>query len=357
MSTTERGMGLGLRTLNRLAGSQVLDRTGMRKPLERALYRGTRSGFRTVGAANRTFSAATKLARPARQTPARSSELFDISLDDEQQMLREAVAAFAAEQVRPAAPDADRACATPKELLSQANELGVSMLGIPEQLGGVMAEQSAVTAAVVAEALAHGDMGIALAALAPGAVATALGLWGDAEQQASYLPAFASEQPPAAALALLEPRALFDPLSPSTTARREGGDWVLNGAKSLVVRAGEAELFVIAAATGTNAATDTGTAGTSGATYANTVAGPGPGLRDRRCSSSSHPRPGCSSSPSRRWACAPPRPGAWCSRMSASPPARCWARAAARCTASACSARGSPGARSRSGPRRRCSTT
>jgi alkylation response protein AidB-like acyl-CoA dehydrogenase len=265
MSTTERGMGLGLRTLNRLAGSQVLDRTGMRKPLERALYRGTRSGFRTVGAANRTFSAATKLARPARQTPARSSELFDISLDDEQQMLREAVAAFAAEQVRPAAPDADHACATPKELLSQANELGVSMLGIPEQLGGVMAEQSAVTAVVIAEALAHGDMGIALAALAPGAVATALGLWGDAEQQASYLPAFASENPPAAALALLEPRALFDPLSLSTTARREGGDWVLNGAKSLVARAGQAELFVIAAATDTD---------TAGATHTNTPGEP-----------------------------------------------------------------------------------
>ena len=122
------------------------------------------------------------------------------------------------------------------------------MLGIPEQLGGVMAEQSAVTAVVVAEALAHGDMGIALAALAPGAVATALGLWGDAEQQASYLPAFTSENAPAAALALLEPRALFDPLDARARARRrEGGDWVLNGVKSLVPRAGEAELFVIAA--------------------------------------------------------------------------------------------------------------
>ncbi len=247
MSTTERGMGLGLRALNRLAGSQVLDRTGMRKPLERALYRGTRSGFRTVGAANRTFSAASKLARPARQKPARTSELFDNSLDDEQQMLREAVAAFADEQLRPAALAADDACATPAELLDQANELGVSMLGIPEQLGGVMAEQSAVTAVVVAEALAHGDMGIALAALAPGAVATALGLWGDAEQQASYLPAFSSENAPAAALALLEPRALFDPLVLRASARREGGDWVLDGVKSLVPRAGEAELFVIAA--------------------------------------------------------------------------------------------------------------
>jgi len=218
-SAAERGMGLGLRTLNRLAGSELLDRTRLRGPLQRALFGGTRGGFRTVGAANRTFTAASRLARPARQARARTSELFDIALDEEQQMLRDAVAAFAAEQVRPAALAADGACGTPAELLAQALELGVSMLGVPEELGGVMAEQSAVTGVVIAEALAHGDMGIALAALAPGAVATALGLWGDAEQQATYLPAFTSESVPAAALALLEPRALFNPLTLTTKPR------------------------------------------------------------------------------------------------------------------------------------------
>jgi alkylation response protein AidB-like acyl-CoA dehydrogenase len=246
-SPAERGMGFGLRTLNRLAGSELLDRTRLRKPLERALYQGTRGGFRTAGAASRTFSAASKLARPARQARARTSELFDISLDDEQQMLRDAVAAFASEQLRPVALAADNACATPATLLTQANELGVSMLGVPEELGGVMAEQSAATGVLVAEALAHGDCGIAVAALAPGAVATALGLWGDADQQATYLPAFTSENIPAAALALLEPRALFNPLALTAKARRQEGDWVLSGVKSLVPRAAEAELFIIAA--------------------------------------------------------------------------------------------------------------
>jgi alkylation response protein AidB-like acyl-CoA dehydrogenase len=246
-SPAERGMGLGLRTLNRLAGSELLDRARLRKPLERALYQGTRGGFRTIGAASRTFTAASKLARPARQARARTSELFDISLDDEQQMLRDAVAAFADEQLRPVALAADNHCATPAELLAQADELGVSMLGVPEELGGVMAEQSAATGVLVAEALAHGDSGIALAALAPGAVATALGLWGDADQQATYLPAFTSENAPAAALALLEPRALFHPLTLTAKARRQEGDWVLDGVKSLVPRAAAAELFVIAA--------------------------------------------------------------------------------------------------------------
>ena len=51
-----------------------------------------------------------------------------------------------------------------------------------------MHEQSAVTSVLIGEALAHGDMGIAYAALAPGAVATAIGHWGSAEQQAD-LPA------------------------------------------------------------------------------------------------------------------------------------------------------------------------
>ena len=247
MNASERSMGLGLRALNRLAGSELLDRVGQRDRVQRWVYQGTRHGFRAAGATGRSFSAATKLARPARQGHARSSDLFDVTPDDEQQMLREAIGAFAAEQVRPAALAADGACATPPELLAQASELGITTLGVPEELGGVMTERSAVTSVVVSEALAHGDVGIAFAALAPGAVATALGLWGDAEQQSTYLPAFTGENPPAAALALVEPRPLFDPLVLSTRARREEGDWILSGVKTLVPRAAEDELFVIAA--------------------------------------------------------------------------------------------------------------
>lgn len=247
MSATERGMGLGLRALTRLAGSDLLDRVGIRRHVERVVFQATKSGFRSAGAAGRTFKAAGKLARPARQPRARSAGVFDLTPDDEQRMLQEAVSGFAADRVRPAALEADEACATPPELLNQAMELGVAVLGVPEELGGVMPERSGVTTVLVAEALAHGDMGIAVAALAPGSVATALGLWGDADQQAAYLPAFTGDDPPAAALALLEPRALFDPLELRTEARRNGSDWVLNGVKSLVPRAADGELFVVAA--------------------------------------------------------------------------------------------------------------
>jgi len=243
----ERSMGFGLRALNRLAGSDLLDRIRLRKGLERALFQGTKNGFRTATAAGRTFKAAQKLGKPARQKKGRPADLFDVTPDEEQAMFQEAGRDFAAEKIRPAALEADAARETPKELLDQAAELGVNMLGVPEELGGVMQEQSAATAVLIGEALAHGDVGIAYAALAPGAVATAIGLWGSAEQEATYLPAFTGEDVPAAALALLEPRPLFDPLALETRARRDGDDWVLDGAKSLLARAGECELFLVAA--------------------------------------------------------------------------------------------------------------
>jgi alkylation response protein AidB-like acyl-CoA dehydrogenase len=243
----ERSMGLGLRWLNRLAGSDLLDRIRIRKQVERALFTGTKNGFRTATAAGRTFKAAQTLGKPARQAAGKPRNLFDLSPDDEQQMLQEGVRDFAETKVRPVAAQADTDRKAPAELLEQANELGVNMLGVPEELGGVMHEQAAVTSVLFGEALALGDMGIAYAALAPGAVATAIGHWGTPEQEATYLPSFTGEDTPVAALALLEPRPLFDPLKLETKARRDGSDWVLDGVKSLVARPGECELFVVGA--------------------------------------------------------------------------------------------------------------
>jgi alkylation response protein AidB-like acyl-CoA dehydrogenase len=78
-------------------------------------------------------------------------------------------------------------------------------------------------------------------------VATALGLWGDADQQSAYLPSFTGDDAPPAALALLEPAPLFNPLRLATRTRRDGGDWILTGVKALVPRAAEAELLLIGA--------------------------------------------------------------------------------------------------------------
>ncbi|MBA2522186.1 MAG: acyl-CoA dehydrogenase family protein [Solirubrobacterales bacterium] len=247
MTIAQQGTQVALRGLNRLSRLDVIDRAGLRGLTERLVYRGTRNGFRAANAAGRRFAAVQKLGKPARQPRTKRSDSFDVTPTDEQLMMQEAVGDFASEKLRKAATDADANCAAPTELLSQSAELGIAMLGVPEELGGAFEERSAVTSALITEALAAGDMGLAFAALAPAAVSTAIGLWGDAEQQATYLPEFTGENVPAAALALHEPGALFDPFELKTTARRVGDGFVLDGLKALVPRAADAELFVIGA--------------------------------------------------------------------------------------------------------------
>jgi alkylation response protein AidB-like acyl-CoA dehydrogenase len=251
---SERGMAAGLRALNRVASSPALDRLGMREQAVKALNGAGRSGTRVATSAGRTFAAAQRLSTPARQRPASDADrpdLFDLSPTEEQQLLRDSVGEFALQRLRPAAAAADDAAATPAELLTQANELGLTMVGVPEELGGVVTERSATTAVLIAEALARGDMGTAVACLAPAGVATTIALWGDADQQSRYLPPCVSDDVPAAALALMESRPLFDPLTPATRAvKSPDGGYVLDGAKALVPRAADAELFVIGARLG-----------------------------------------------------------------------------------------------------------
>jgi alkylation response protein AidB-like acyl-CoA dehydrogenase len=243
----ERGMGLGLKALNRVASSGAIDRLGLRDPMVSLLHGATKTGARTAATAGRTFAAAQRLSRPARQPRARRSDLFDLTPSDEQDLLRDSVRDFALAELRTAALSADDACAAPPELLAQANELGLTMIGVPEELGGAVEERSATTTVLMSEALAQGDMGIAVACLAPAAVSTAISLWGDAQQQATYLPEFVGENVPAAALAVMEPRPLFDPFRLESKARGGGGGYVLDGVKALVPRAADAEVFVIAA--------------------------------------------------------------------------------------------------------------
>ncbi|WP_375477109.1 acyl-CoA dehydrogenase family protein [uncultured Jatrophihabitans sp.] len=241
-------MGLGLAALNRLAGIAAIDRLKLRGPIERAVFETSKAGFRGVGAANRTFAAAQRRNRAERPANAPGRDLFDLTPSDEQQMIVEATREFAAEQLRPLAAEADNSCEPPPEILKRSvAELGVTLVGVPEALGGLGAERSATTGVLVAEALAHGDMGLAVACLAPAAVSNALVLWGNEEQQSTYLPSFVGDDVPAAALAVTEPRPLFDPFALQTTARRRGDGFVLDGVKSLVPRAAVAELFVVAA--------------------------------------------------------------------------------------------------------------
>src|SRR6201994_3246114 len=157
----ERGMAVGLRALNKLASSGAIDRLGLRDPVTSLIHGATKTGARTAATAGRTFAAAQRLSKPARQPKARRSDLFDLTPSDEQLLLRDSVKDFGLERLRPAALDADSACATPPELLAQANELGLTMIGVPEELGGAVEERSATTTVLMSEAIAQGDMGLA----------------------------------------------------------------------------------------------------------------------------------------------------------------------------------------------------
>lgn len=239
-------MGVGLKVLNRLAQSTVIDRLGLRDAAEKAVYHGAKNGFRAAGAAQRRFAKVGGSGQGARPVTAPSG-VFDLTPTEDQQMMVEVIEEFAREVLRPGAEVAEAENDTPKEVLSQTAEFGLSLINIPEELGGLSPDRSAVTGVLVAEALAGGDMGQAVACLAPSAVATAISLWGTEGQQQTYLPAFGGNDVPAAALAVAEPRMLFDPLALQTRATRANGGYVLNGLKSGVVRGGEAELLIVAA--------------------------------------------------------------------------------------------------------------
>lgn len=237
-----------LGVLTRLAGSDLVDRFGLRPRLERTAFHLTRSSMTVAGALNRRFESARPLQRPERSGPAPRTDLIDLTPSEDQQMLVEVVRELAAERVRPAAADADTAARTPDELVATAVELGLWQLGVPDSFGGVAEHRSPVTQVLVAEALAHGDLGIAVTCLAPAAVSTALSLWGDADQQSRYLAPFTGDSPPRAALAVTEPRPLFDPFRLQTTAARlPDGGYRLDGVKSLVPSGDRAELVLVAA--------------------------------------------------------------------------------------------------------------
>jgi alkylation response protein AidB-like acyl-CoA dehydrogenase len=245
---TRDPIGYAVAALNAVAQSELIDRLGLRKTTERTVYTATRSGFKTIGAANRTFARKGRRGAAGVRVPAANpSGVFDLTPTEDEQMLVDVVSEFAEEILRPAAAEANETCVAPDTLLKASLEIGLPILGVPEHLGGISEVRSAMAGTLVAEALARGDMGLAVAVLAPGAVATALSLWGTDEQQQTYLSAFTGDNVPAAALALTEPTVLFDALSPQTTASRTEDGFVLNGVKSLVPRGAEAELFVIGA--------------------------------------------------------------------------------------------------------------
>lgn len=239
--------GAGLAVLNRVAGSKALERLGLKKPAEQALFAASRTGFKVAGMAGRQFKSVKDLLSPARLESQAPRELFDLSPGEEQQMMVESLRRFAEDVLRPAAADAEAHQEVAEDTWKGAFELGLGLMAVPEALGGAATQRSPVTTALMAETLGWGDMGQAAALLAPVGVANALASWGSQEQQGRYLPAFAEDNPPDAALALLEPGAMGDASAPRLKGRKHGEHWVLDGEKALVPLGPFADLLIVSA--------------------------------------------------------------------------------------------------------------
>ncbi len=240
MSTDVQGRALAV--LNRVAQADWPDRFNLRKPFEKLLYSGSRTGFRLA-----SERSAKQAKGPRKADP---DGLFDLSFSDDQQMLVDMLEGFALEVLRPLAHDADAEASLPAELLNQALELGLTHYGVGEVHGGMAGERTTVTTALIAEALAKGDLTLAAALLVPLSAANCIRRWGSPSQQAQWLPAFVSEEgAPLTAIAVNEPSLLFDPQKLATRARRKGSHYLLSGEKCLVLRGLEASRLIVAAKT------------------------------------------------------------------------------------------------------------
>ncbi|WP_454165292.1 acyl-CoA dehydrogenase family protein [Gordonia iterans] len=239
-------IGAAMRVLTAVTGSEFADKYKLREPLNRVAYEATKTGFKSLGAANRAFTQKPGGGDP--QRPAvQPKGYFNLNPDEEQAMIAETVRDFATEILRPAAYDADNAASAPAEILGRSAELGITMINVPEAFDGAASDRGVVTNALVAEAMAYGDMGLAVPLLAPSGVATTLTNFGSDAQQQTYLPDFAGESVPISAVVVAEPWPLFDAFNLRTKATRVPSGYRLDGVKSFVPNAGDAELFLVGA--------------------------------------------------------------------------------------------------------------
>jgi len=172
--------------------------------------------------------------------------MFDLELTDEQKLVRETVASFARNEIRPAARDCDESGSIPPSLIDRGFDLGLIHSALPEQHGDYGEVRSAVTGALVTEELAWGDAAIAMHLLAPRLVAYPVLDGGTDIQRDEILPRF-TERFHAATAAVVEPRLDFDGARFATTARRENGSYVIDGHKCFVPLAEDSDLLLVVA--------------------------------------------------------------------------------------------------------------
>lgn len=163
---------------------------------------------------------------------------FDLGADLE--MFRNTALDFAKNRLRPAGRAAEDALAAPDELKSEYVDLGFAALELPEAVGGLGLGLTAKV--VVEEALAFGDIGLALAMPGPGPFGAALLELADESTAATYLqPMIENGGRGAVAWSEEKPK----PRSFSTVAVAKDDGFALTGKKAHVVLGHEASNFVV----------------------------------------------------------------------------------------------------------------
>ncbi|MDH4124202.1 MAG: isovaleryl-CoA dehydrogenase [Gammaproteobacteria bacterium] len=172
---------------------------------------------------------------------------FDFGLGEDLDLLRETVAAFAAERIAPRAASIDASNQFPRDLWPELGELGVLGITVESEYGGsalgylahvvAMEEISRASAAVGLSYGAHSNLCI-----------NQIRRWGNDAQKQRYLPRLVSGEH-LGALAMSEAGAGSDVMGMRTSARREGDHYVLNGSKMWITNAPEADVILIYALT------------------------------------------------------------------------------------------------------------
>ncbi len=166
------------------------------------------------------------------------------------ELLREQIARFIAREVEPCAAAWEETGFTPREVLQKMGAAGFFGLMYDAQYGG--AEGDALTNLVYAEALSQSTFGgfIITALVHTDMASPHLHHAGSSAQKAKYLPGVIAGDT-ITAVGITEPGAGSDVAGMRTTAKREGNEWVLNGTKMFITNGVHANLYFIAAKTGT----------------------------------------------------------------------------------------------------------
>ena len=175
---------------------------------------------------------------------------FDFGLGEDIDLLRESVAAFAADTIAPRADEIDASNEFPIDLWPQLGELGLLGITVGEDCGGAALGYLAHGVAMEEISRASASVGLSYGAHSNLCV-NQIRRWGTDEQKQRYLPRLVSGEH-LGALAMSETGAGSDVMGMRTTAVRDGDNYILNGSKMWITNAPRADVLVIYALTDTD---------------------------------------------------------------------------------------------------------